>query len=238
LDNEAMRVLLTAFGPFPGAPFNPSAKLVQALARRRRPALANVDLSTHVFATSYESVDSDLPKLLAQKPDIVLMFGLAGRTGQMRIETRAHNAVSVLFPDASRYRPRRKVIVPGGPRSFKGTAPFVRLLHAAREGAIPARLSHDAGRYLCNYLYWRGLERTHNSGPLIQFIHIPPIGCAGRPRRKNARRSLTIERLASAAENVLIALIAANHHKKSLLETAGGSRQRKARMREAQTIAT
>ncbi|HEY2531143.1 MAG TPA: pyroglutamyl-peptidase I [Xanthobacteraceae bacterium] len=229
-----MRVLLTAFGPFPGAPFNPSAKLVQTLARRRRPALANVDLSTHVFATSYESVNRDLPKLLAQKPDIVLMFGLAGRTRQMRIETRARNAVSVLFPDASRYRPRRGVIVPGGPRSFKGAAPFVRLLHAARKGAIPVRLSRDPGRYLCNYLYWRGLERAHNSRPLIQFIHIPSIGCTARPRRKNAQRSLTLERLASASENVLIALVAANHHRKSSLESAGGSRQRKATVGEAQ----
>lgn len=233
-----MRVLLTAFGPFPGAPVNPSAKLVQILARRRRPALANIDLSTHVFATSYQSINSDLPKLLAQKPDIVLMFGLAGRTRHMRIETRARNAVSVLFPDASRYRPRREVIVPGGPRSFGGAAPFVRLLHAAREGAIPARLSCDAGRYLCNYLYWRGLERAHNSRPLIQFIHIPPIGCGGRPRRKKAQRSLTIERLASAAERVLIALVAANHHRKSALETTGGSRRRKASAGATQVIAT
>ena len=37
-----MRVLITGFGPFPGAPFNPSAALAKALARRRRPALAGI----------------------------------------------------------------------------------------------------------------------------------------------------------------------------------------------------
>jgi hypothetical protein len=73
-----MRVLLTGFGPFPGVPLNPSALLVKALARRRRPAFAAITRTTHVFATAYEAVDRDLPKLFAQKPDIILMFGLAG----------------------------------------------------------------------------------------------------------------------------------------------------------------
>ena len=38
-----MRVLITGFGPFPGAPFNPSAALAKALACRRRPALAGIE---------------------------------------------------------------------------------------------------------------------------------------------------------------------------------------------------
>src|SRR5712692_4936949 len=58
-----MRVLITGFGPFPGAPFNPSAALAKALARRRRPALAGIERSTYVFATTYASVDRELPKL-------------------------------------------------------------------------------------------------------------------------------------------------------------------------------
>ena len=103
-----MRVLITGFGPFPGAPFNPSAALAKALARRRRPALAGIERVVHVFATTYASVDRDLPKLFAQKPDIVLMFGVAGRRRQLCIETRARNAVSLLFPDASGHRPRRR----------------------------------------------------------------------------------------------------------------------------------
>ena len=98
-----MRVLITGFGPFPGAPFNPSALLVKALARRRRPALADIELTTHVFATSYAAVDRDLPKLLAQKPDVVLLFGFAGRRRHLCIETRARNAVTLLFPDADRH---------------------------------------------------------------------------------------------------------------------------------------
>jgi len=119
-----MRVLLIGFGPFPGAPFNPSAALVKALARRRRPAFAEIVCTTHVFATTYAAVDHDLPRLFALKPDIILMFGLAGRRRQLCIETRARNAVSVLFPDASGYCPQRDVIAPGGEAALPAAAPL------------------------------------------------------------------------------------------------------------------
>ncbi len=205
-----MRVLLTGFGPFPGVPFNPSAALVKALLRRRRPALAEIIRTTHVFTTTYAAVDRDLPKLFAQDPDIVLMFGLAGRTHGLSIETRARNAVSILFPDASGYRAHRRVITPGAPAARRGAAPFARLLGAVRGSAVPARLSRDAGRYLCNYAYWRALERAHDGRPLVQFVHIAPVRSDPRPIRRPAGRSPSLRLLIAAAETLLVALIAAS----------------------------
>jgi len=206
-----MRVLITGFGPFPGAPFNPSAALAKMLAQRRRPAFADLDRATHAFATTYASVDRDLPKLIAQRPDIVLMFGLAGRRRHVCIETRARNAVSVLFPDAGGYRPRQGTIARGGPAALYGNAPFAALAGAARTAKYPARLSRDAGRYLCNYLYWRALERAGNGKALVQFVHIPPI--ASKPRRKTATKAPpTLAQLLKTAEGLLIAIAAASRH--------------------------
>ena len=54
-------VLITGFGPFPGAPFNPTGLLIERLSRMRRPALAGVTIVPHVFQTSYEAVDRELP---------------------------------------------------------------------------------------------------------------------------------------------------------------------------------
>ena len=62
----AVTILVTGFGPFPGAPFNPTGPLVQRLARLRRPALADTKIVPHIFPTSYAAVDRDLPRLLAQ----------------------------------------------------------------------------------------------------------------------------------------------------------------------------
>jgi pyroglutamyl-peptidase len=201
-----MRVLITGFGPFPGAPFNPSAALAKALACRRRPALAGIERSTHVFATTYASVDRDLPKLFAQKLDIVLMFGVAGRRRQLCIETQARNAVSQLFPDASGHRPLRGVIKLRAPAALAGNAPFARLAGAA---GPRARLSRDAGNYLCNYVYWRALEQVRGARPPVQFVHIPPVGTQPRPRRRS-KRPPTLAQLLKAAEAILIALIAAS----------------------------
>jgi pyroglutamyl-peptidase len=199
-----MRVLITGFGPFPGAPFNPSAALAKALTRRRRPALAGIERLLHVFATTYASVDRDLPKLFAQKPDIVLMFGVAGRRRHLCIETRARNAVSLLFPDASGHRPRHGVIKLHGPAALTGNAPFARLA-----GAAGTRLSRDAGSYLCNYVYWRALEQVRGTRPLVQFVHIPPVGTKPR-RQRRSKLPPTLAQLLKAAEAILIALIAAS----------------------------
>ena len=72
---------------------------MQRLARLRRPALADVTLIAHVFATSYAAVERELPALIARhKPDALLMFGLAPRAKLLRVETRARNALALL-PD-------------------------------------------------------------------------------------------------------------------------------------------
>lgn len=203
-----MRVLLIGFGPFPGAPFNPSAVLAQALVRRRRPALAETMRTAHVLPTRYAAVDRQLPKLFAAKPDIVLIFGLAGRRRHVCVEMTARNAASVLFPDAGGHRPRRGVIAPGGPPALRGAAPFFALIGALRKASLPVRLSRDAGRYLCNYAYWRALEHARDGRPLVQFIHIPPVRFA--PQRRS-RGLIAFPALVTAAERALIALIAASH---------------------------
>jgi len=210
-ETHAMRVVIAGFGPFHGAPSNPSGRLATALACRRRPAFAGIDITSHVFATAYEAVDRDLPKLLARKPDVLVIFGLAGRRRHVCIETRARNARSTLFPDVSGWRPDRAAIDPGQ-RALTGNAPFPRLLNALRRTALPARLSRDAGAYLCNYAYWRALESVRGGRPLVQFVHIPWPG-ATPPRRASSLPSAPpLSQLVAAGENLLIALIAASRH--------------------------
>jgi pyroglutamyl-peptidase len=133
------------------------------------------------------------------------MFGVAGRRRQLCIETRARNAVSLLFPDASGHRPCHGVIKLHGPPTLTGNAPFARLAGAA---GTKARLSRDAGRYLCNYVYWRGLEQVRGTRPLVQFVHIPPLSV--KPRRRRSKKPATLAQFLKPAEALLIALIAAS----------------------------
>ncbi len=202
-------LLVTGFGPFPGAPYNPTAPLVARLARLRRPALAGVTIVPHVFATSYATVDRQLPALIAQhKPDALLMFGLAGRTRALRIETRARNALA-LMPDVAGAGPRARAIAPGLPHRAM-PAPARHLHAAARAAGVPAVLSRDAGRYLCNYLCWQAaIAARAPGGPrLAAFVHVPLTRRHARPRGRDTPRH-SLDDLVRAGTRVLLALAAA-----------------------------
>ena len=199
-------LLITGFGPFPGAPYNPTIRLVEELAQLKRPALANVKIVSHIFETSYAAVDRDLPALLAQhKPDALLMFGLAAATKYIRIETRARNALTLL-PDASGQILRRNVIAEGGLSARTMPAPQRRLLAAARTAGLAVRLSRDAGRYLCNYLCWKASEA---GGPrLAAFVHVPLVPRDVAPHRRG-HRGFTANRLRRAGTRIVLAMAAA-----------------------------
>ena len=205
--SEPLRILLTGFGPFPGAPFNPTIPLVQRLAALRRPALDGVELSSHIFHVTYRTVDRELPELISRiRPDAMLMFGLANRTAHLRIETRARNAVTTTFPDADRNIARKGAILPGAhPMAFGPH--MAKLLRAARATGIDAQSSRDAGSYLCNYLSWRAIEATRaKNGPrLAAFIHIPLLARDGTSARRGTRR-ITLDGLVDAGEAMLMEL--------------------------------
>ncbi len=205
-------VLLTGFGPFPGAPFNPTGPLIRELRRRRHPAFAGVRRVTHVFATAYEAVDRELPALLADEaPDILLMFGLALRTRHLRIETRARNCLFRIVPDAGGHLPESATIAPGAPATLALTSSAHRLVTAARTAGMPAVLSHDAGRYLCNYLCWRASEAAaRRSGPrLAAFVHVPRVHRVPSPRRLRAQPPFSLDDLVRAGEAIMLAALAA-----------------------------
>jgi pyroglutamyl-peptidase len=170
-----MTILITGFGPFPGAPFNPTEPLVRELVRRHHPPGAR--RVGHVFRVSYDAVDRELPELIArERPDALVMFGLASRTKHLRIETRARNALTRRLPDVGGQLPITATIRLDALASLPLRAPAPRLLAAARSTGVPAALSRDAGTYLCNYLCWRAAEAARYGGPgLVAFIHVPLV---------------------------------------------------------------
>jgi pyroglutamyl-peptidase len=206
--SDKLRILLTGFGSFPGAPYNPTQPLVARLTQLRRPALDDVAIASHIFPVTYAAVDRQLPEVLGKvKPEALLMFGLAARTPYLRIETRARNAVTMLWPDAANTRSSKRGIAANADAMTFGPH-TARLLRAARLTGIDARPSRDAGAYLCNYLSWRAIENVKNGGlQLAAFIHVPLPARSGAMRRKGAPR-ITLEDLVDAGEAMLMEMVA------------------------------
>jgi pyroglutamyl-peptidase len=230
-----LRILVTGFGPFPGAPYNPTQKLVARLLCLRRPALSDVELSGHIFPVTYTAVDRQLPMLLAKhRPEGLLMFGLAARTPYLRIESRARNAVTTIWPDAEHARVRKGSITREADAMMFGPH-TAKLLRAADSTGIDARASRNAGSYLCNYLSWRAIEATgtrHDpekacpaldagwepvfgkdhaqmrDGPrLAAFVHVPLLARDGRSARKGNGSGITLEELVDAGEAMLMEMV-------------------------------
>lgn len=172
------RLLITGFGPFPRVPRNPSETLARAVAMHPRWRRLRVVVEALVLDTRYSAIGEQLlPKLEAFAPDVVLMLGVAGRRRHVSIETRAMNRVSRLMPDASGRVSASLAFRPGASAALHAGSPDTRMLRAMRERGVDARLSRDAGRYLCNASFYAALEQRHaGSAAQITFIHIPMPG--------------------------------------------------------------
>ena len=207
---NTLTILIAGFGRFPGAAINPSGFIASRLARSRRPALAGTRRVAHVFATRYDAVDRELPALLArERPDIVLVFGVATRARRLRIEEVARNRVSVLFPDAGGRRPAMPAIAPGR-AAMRNPRPIESLVRAARSAGVPAARSRNAGTYLCNYIYWRTLAaaRTPGGPRLVAFVHVPPSRAKPLPAGPRRRRGYRLADLVRAGEAIVLAMTA------------------------------
>ncbi|GJD77440.1 peptidase C15 [Methylobacterium gregans] len=169
-------ILVTGFGPFPGCPENPSAALARAVGQRLRRAPGGA-ARVLVLRTAYGAIPDALLPALAEAP-AVLMLGVATRARRIRVEIRARNRASRLYPDASGRAAGRALLDPAAPAGRNGAATAQALAGLRRHG-LDARLSNDAGRYLCNASYFAAL----GTGLPALFVHIPPVPRTRRPRR-------------------------------------------------------
>lgn len=179
--NRPPRVLVCAFGPFPGVPVNPSQQLATDLRRLRRPALSGMDIAIEILPTRWDALARLDARLGAIDPDAVLLLGVAARRRRVCVEMRAVNATRPA-PDAARRHPPSRRLAADEPASL--CSPVAAGVHAniLRRAGIAAAPSLDAGRYLCNASYFHALAwaRKHGGRPRpVLFVHLP--GRDGRP---------------------------------------------------------
>jgi pyroglutamyl-peptidase len=198
------RLLVTGFGPFPSMPRNPSAAQARAVAASPRWRIQGVEARCLILTTAYATLPRELDPALAEKPDAVLMIGVAGRSNRIRVEWRATNRRSTLFPDVAGERAERPQTRKPRP-VLRTPLPARKALLVLRRHRMPARLSRDAGRYLCNASYFRALE----AGLPVLFIHIPKTPDPDRPRRSSCptRTARWPQRLASALTDIAIEVL-------------------------------
>lgn len=182
-------VLVTGFGPFPGVPVNPSEAIIARLA-----APAGVRLVRHRLETAWEAVDA--LAAMVSGVQVAVHVGVAPGARRLRIETVAVDAPAPA-PDVRGALPPPR---PAEATVRRGRAVASPLAAAARRTGVPAGVSGDAGRYLCNALYGASLAAARQAARphLAVFVHVPP------PARQRGRRLADLVR---AVEAVIAALV-------------------------------
>jgi pyroglutamyl-peptidase len=190
-----LKLLVTGFGPFPGAPRNPTEALVAALAGEPAEAFGVGALKAIVLPTDYHRSWRMLRRLYAgYAPDVVVHFGLSLRAEAIHVERVARNTASPAKRDAAGYAPPSRRARRSGPDVLQSTLPVTAIVEALTEAGFPAVSSDDAGAYVCNATLYRSLlAMAAQPGRLVGFIHVPPTG----------KGDLTAERLREAALVVL-----------------------------------
>lgn len=155
---EYSRLLLSAFTAFGRFAANPSAVLAERLGLPHR-----------LLEVSYIAVDEFVNGLNPAAFDLALCLGVAGNSSGFRLETLARNRFDPIA-DVRGHVPADGVIDPTAPPALPGTLWPADLLANPPRGVVA---SDDAGGYLCNYLYFRMLQRFPMKR--IGFLHVPPL---------------------------------------------------------------
>lgn len=161
------KVLLSGFGPFLEIKNNPSEQIVLKLAEDFQIPFIILPV---VFAESFEVLKQ---KIQIEKPDVILMFGVAATRSTICFERIGLNWVDSKNADSKMVTPKTGRI--DSKQELALMSPF-NLEEVISQYDFNERksleISYSAGTYVCNDLYFRMLNEKQISADKL-FIHIP-----------------------------------------------------------------
>ncbi|AUW40120.1 MULTISPECIES: pyroglutamyl-peptidase I [Serratia] len=167
------RVLVTGIEPFDGDKVNPSWQVAQALAGER---IAGAEVVVRQLACVLGLSNQQLIAAIEElRPKAVICLGLAGGRGEISVERVAINLIDARIPDNAGKQPIDIPVVEGGPVGYFSTLPVKAIVHHLHQAGIPAAVSHTAGTYNCNQLFYGLSHHIASQNLAIKggFIHIP-----------------------------------------------------------------
>jgi pyroglutamyl-peptidase len=169
----ARTILVTGFEPFGGERVNASWEAAQKLEGwRHGGAVATARVLPCAYDASVKALSSAIETL---RPDALLMTGQAARRGVVCVERFAHNLDDASAPDNDGVLRRALRISHSAPDWLEAAAPIRTIVRAINEAGISARMSKNAGAFVCNHLYFAALQylRERKSAIPAVFVHLP-----------------------------------------------------------------
>lgn len=164
-------ILLTGFGPFGDHTRNASGEGASLLNEELLEA-EGFRLVSATLPVQLEEAVAQLEELLAEhRPSAVLAAGIhADPEGPYRVELLAKNELHYEIPDTAGQLVRDAEVEAGGPPQVVSTLPVAKLQLSLEAAGFATELSEDAGRYLCNAVFYWLARQEAPAG----FLHVPP----------------------------------------------------------------
>ncbi|MFC6093797.1 pyroglutamyl-peptidase I [Saccharothrix lopnurensis] len=165
-----MEVLLTGFEPFDGQRTNPSWDAAVAV-RPTGYTLATLQLPC-VFDESLRVLENALS---THRYDVVISVGQAGGRPNITPERVAVNLNDARIPDNAGNQPVDTPVVPHAPTAYFSTLPVKACTAALTAAGIPAAVSHTAGAFVCNHVFYGLMHLVATEHPHLRagFVHVP-----------------------------------------------------------------
>eukprot|EP00243_Klebsormidium_subtile_P003646 TRINITY_DN17234_c0_g1_i1.p1 TRINITY_DN17234_c0_g1~~TRINITY_DN17234_c0_g1_i1.p1 ORF type:complete len:243 (+),score=13.97 TRINITY_DN17234_c0_g1_i1:497-1225(+) len=122
------------------------------------------------------------PRGATQGKIIWIHLGVNGGASRFALERRAYNEATFRCPDEAGWQPWKEPILPeDGPIDFfrQTVAPVDELVGALRKQGFDCAPSTDAGRFVCNYVYYHSLRHALIHGTESLFVHVPAFEVVG-----------------------------------------------------------
>ena len=165
------KILLTGFGPFPNMPINPCIEIVPSIQHWAQSQ--SFELCTSILDVTYEGAFDQVQKIVTEfGPHMIVHLGVSSRQDAIHLEQSAINCRNASIPDVQGRRCSNEAISIeySVTARLRTTLDVPTLQRDLSQLGHPVAVSHDAGQYVCNSLYWQSLH--HFEIPVL-FVHIP-----------------------------------------------------------------
>jgi len=192
---------LTGFGPFGGIEHNPTSIvcgiLRELVARGEAPhgvapelleefAAANIRLeglnALEVSASACRGeVQSILERLVGRHSGsdasaelcAVIHLGVSSMCKEVKLECRGFNVADFRIPDVQGWHPSGEPVVPEAAPQLFTALRLPEILGELHDRGVRSAISTDAGRYVCNYIFYSSLHAARPAGIPVLFVHVP-----------------------------------------------------------------
>jgi pyroglutamyl-peptidase len=202
-----MKALLTGFEPFGGETVNPAQRAVERLVAGRD----DIAIATRILPVAFDRALPLLERAIVETaPDIVLCVGEAGGRAELSLERVAINLADARIPDNDGRQPIDRPVAADGPAAYFATLPIKEAATALHAAGLPAAVSHSAGTFVCNHVFYGLLHFAARHRPSLPcgLLHVPYL-----PEQAARHLGMPSMALADIVRGLAVVLrVAARHH--------------------------